>query len=219
MRKKTAGIVWPLFIVFMALRPIAYGMDEEYDYLAGSVHLDSYISGGNMRIEELVRVAKEQGAQVVIITDNDNKWVTYGIWPFRNLIQYTRGKRRIDGSPIQGIKKYGSERYITEIENAGKRHEIIAIHGTEAVPYYRWEGEGIQWQKPSTQNSQVASSERIDSKLKNWRRHLSSIKLKIDLKLKGWHQHLLVIGLKNAEEYEELPSIGNNTFPRQYNFN
>jgi hypothetical protein len=201
MKTKTATFVWLLLNVGLALAHASDSADEAYHYLAGSVHLDSYISGGEMGIDQLVETAKDQGAQVVIITDNDNKWVTYGVLPlFRHLTRYTRGPRRNDGSKVQAIKGYGARRYIRAIENAGEQHEIIAIPGVEAVPYYRWEGKGVIWNRLTDPG--------------NWANPLKWV----DLKLKNWHRHLLVIGLENAEDYKTLPSLGNETYPLRYDF-
>ncbi|MCZ6677021.1 MAG: hypothetical protein O7E52_07200 [Candidatus Poribacteria bacterium] len=201
MRK--SALLFYILLISIAFRTSAltYGT-EAYYYVPGAVHLDSYVSGSEMGIDELVRVAYENGMQVAIITDHDNEWATYGLWPFRDIIKYTGAKRYEFGpdvgKPIRAIKKYGAQNYIDSIEGAGRRYQVATIHGVEAVPYYQWEGRGIRWGelfKPTTW---------FDPS--NW----------LDLKLRNWHRHLLVIGLETAEDYEKLPSLGNSTYPLRY---
>jgi hypothetical protein len=112
-------------------------------------HISSTVSDGKYSLFEIVKIAKENGIKVVIITDRDLMRWEYGIWPLRKII-----KKRVERN---SIFKYGIKRYLKEIENLQKKFpEMIIIPGTESAPFYYWEG----------------SIWRRNLKMHNWHKHI-----------------------------------------------
>ncbi|GJQ59450.1 MAG: hypothetical protein SCALA701_22510 [Candidatus Scalindua sp.] len=110
---------------------ICYG--GEYALVPGSVHLHSTISNGEKTAEEIVALARESGIEAVIFTDHDTMRWTYGLSPLRRVIQKVINQN--------SILKYGAENYIDTIEALDTKYpETVVIHGTEAIPFYYWQG-------------------------------------------------------------------------------
>ncbi len=106
---------------------------EAYTLVPGSVHVHSTISNGEKTPEEIVSLAKENGIQAVIFTDHDTMRWEYGILPLRRIIQKATNQ--------DSILKYGAEKYINTIEELDAKYPgTIVIHGTEAIPFYYWQG-------------------------------------------------------------------------------
>ncbi len=147
----------------LATVPAAAGA---YEVVAIAVHIDTRASGGRYGVDEIAGFLEKNGIDGAIFADHDNAEITYGLFPFRHLIKKTRS--------FPSIETYGAGRYLEEIEEASRRHPgLILIPGTEAVPFYYWEGNPIDR----------------------------------NLKLVNWQEHMLVVGLTQAKQYSELPSI------------
>jgi len=123
--------------------------------IEGVIHLDTNIGGGRFSPEEMVKRVSEAGLKVAVITDHDNMRVEYGLPPLRKIIKKTVDKG--------GIKEYGSKRYIDTIEALRDKYpHILILHGSEAVPFYYWEGSPIKG----------------NLTLKNWHKHILILGLK-----------------------------------------
>jgi len=89
------------------------------------------------------------GLDAAIITDHDNMKVSYGVFPFQNLLKYSI----VENS----IATYGFKNYLFEIDQLDQMYpNTLIIPGIEAVPFYFWEG----------------SPFKKDLKLRNWHTHL-----------------------------------------------
>lgn len=149
---------------------------SKYQRVEGVIHLDTNIGGGTSSPEEIVKRVRDAGLKVAVITDHDNMRVEYGFPFLRNII-----KKRVDRG---GIREYGSKRYIETIDSLKPMYPaLLLLHGTEAIPFYYWEGSPI----------------------------------KGDLVLNNWHKHILILGLKDSEDYDNIPSVGFG-YPRRIGF-
>ncbi len=106
---------------------------EKYTLIPGVIHVHTTISNGEKTPEEVVKLAKENGIKVVIFTDHDTMKWTYGVLPLRKMIKKVVNQN--------SILKYGAANYINTIEELDKKYpDMLVIHGTEAIPFYYWQG-------------------------------------------------------------------------------
>jgi hypothetical protein len=126
-------LVFTLF--YSPLQPLSSG--KEYKNIPGLIHLDSNVSGGNFSPEELVKIARDNGFRIVIITDHDTNHWEYGLQPLRKI--FKKSIKR--GS----ILSYGPERYLEIFQQLNKKYpDVVSIHAAEAIPFYYWEGSYFQ---------------------------------------------------------------------------
>ncbi len=105
----------------------------KYTLIPSVIHIHTTIGNGKQAPEEIVKIAKENGIKGVIFTDHDTMKWTYGVPPLRNIIQ-----KVVDQN---SILKYGAANYINTIEGLNKKYpDMLIIHGTEAIPFYYWQG-------------------------------------------------------------------------------
>ena len=91
------------------------------------------MGNGEQPPEEIVKIAKEKGIKGIVFTDHDTMKWTYGVPPLRKIIQ-----KVIDQN---SILKYGAANYINTIEELNKKYpDMLLLHGTEAIPFYYWQG-------------------------------------------------------------------------------
>ncbi|MEW6670467.1 MAG: SPOR domain-containing protein [Thermodesulfobacteriota bacterium] len=108
----------------------------EYVQLPGVVHVHSRASSGLYSIEELVTLAKGMGLEVLVMTDQDQVAVEYGIFPLRNLI-----KKRVERN---SVLKLGPEKYLTLITQINQRQrDVLVVPGVQSAPFYYWSGSPI----------------------------------------------------------------------------
>ncbi|ODS34148.1 MAG: PHP domain protein [Candidatus Scalindua rubra] len=106
---------------------------EKHTLIPGVIHVHTTISNGEKTPEEIVKLAKENGIKVVIFTDHDTMKWTYGVPPLRKIIQKVVNQN--------SILKYGASNYINTIKELNKKYpDMLIIHGTEAIPFYYWQG-------------------------------------------------------------------------------
>jgi len=147
---KLALAVW--LYVFLCLASLSAG--AEYIQAPLAIHISSTISDGDLSPEEIVRIARNNGFKAVIITDRDYLQWEYGLWPLRNLIKTRQS--------MSSLATYGAERYLQKIAALQQQYsDIIIIPGTEAAPFYYWEG------SPYTPGF----------KIKSWHKHMLIIGL------------------------------------------
>ena len=109
------------------------GIAREYYQLPGVMHVHTTFSSGRYSIDELVAKAEEKKLGVLILTDNDQVVMEYGLFPFRNLIK----KREERNSLLQ----VGPAAYLSEIDRLNTRQKsVIIIPGVQSSPFYYWEG-------------------------------------------------------------------------------
>ena len=106
----------------------------EYIQLPGVIHVHSTFSSGKYSIGELVSRAENKDLEVLILTDNDQVVMEYGLFPFRNLI------KRKEQRP--SVLLAGPENYLAEIERLNRQQQsVLIIPGVQSSPFYYWTGD------------------------------------------------------------------------------
>ena len=116
------------------------GIAREYYQLSGVMHVHTTFSSGRYSIEELIAKADEKKLGVLVLTDDDQVTMEYGLFPLRNLIK----KREERHSVLQ----LGPEVYLSEIKRLNTQQKsVIIIPGVQSSPFYYWEensfGQGL----------------------------------------------------------------------------
>jgi hypothetical protein len=98
---------------------------KRFERIAGSIHVHTSFSGGNLKPKEAVSLAREKGIKILAITDySDRKWEYHRI-----------------GINKPSVLKFGTGKYLEEIgETANENPDMIVMCGLEASPSYYWEG-------------------------------------------------------------------------------
>jgi hypothetical protein len=97
------------------------------------IHIQTPVSGGIRSIKNYISLARNNGIDILIITDHDNLSYEYAIHPFRWLIK-------------QDVKKasvftYGVNNYLSQFKSlANNREGVLLIDGVESTPFYYWSG-------------------------------------------------------------------------------
>lgn len=126
---RSIGMFFLAFLIFLS----AYAGAEEYIQARGAVQISSTISDGSYQIKDIVGLVKNDGLDVVIITDRDLMRWQYGLWPLRRVLKMT-----VEQS---SIFKYGIKRYLKDIAAAQAAYpNVVVIPGMESAPFYYWKG-------------------------------------------------------------------------------
>ena len=106
---------------------------RDYMQLPGVIHVHSSVSSGSYSIGELVSRAENKGLKVLILTDNDQVVMEYGLFPLRNLINRREERRSVLLS--------GAENYLAEIEHVNRKQQsVLILAGVQSSPFYYWTG-------------------------------------------------------------------------------
>jgi len=101
--------------------------------IALAVHVHSTISTGSLSLDQLAAQAKAAGLDGIVLTDNYDLHVGYGVWPLRGLLQF--------GVNFPSVHQAGETAYLDQIRAAERRHpDLLWIPGVEVMPQYRWTG-------------------------------------------------------------------------------
>jgi len=113
--------------------PVISAPDNPFHHIAGSIHLQTPVSGGKRTFNDYLQLARQNEIGILIVTDHDTQKYQYGLWPLRGLI-----KKTVDES---SVFKYGLENYFKLIQQANSlAKDIIIIDGVESMPFYYWSG-------------------------------------------------------------------------------
>jgi hypothetical protein len=94
------NLYFVLYLFFSIVFPVnAYS--EDNIQIAGLIDIRSTFSDGSYSIEELVKMSKDRGFDVVVFTDNDRMEMEYGLFPLRHIIR----KRVEKPSVLKGAGK------------------------------------------------------------------------------------------------------------------
>ena len=105
----------------------------EYIQLPGVIHVHSTFSSGKYSIGELVSRAENKDLEVLILTDNDQVVMEYGLFPFRNLV------KRKEQRP--SVLLAGPKNYLAEIKRLNRQQQsVLIIPGVQSSPFYYWTG-------------------------------------------------------------------------------
>ena len=136
--------------VFLPFLIAAGASGAEFIPLRAAVHVDTSVSHGRRTIsiagipimtmegetpqdmEDIVRIARGQNVDVIILADRARSDVSYGLTPFSRLLKLTVS----EGS----VAEYGSARYLARVSAVAGRGGVIVIPGVECIPHYRWRG-------------------------------------------------------------------------------
>lgn len=158
----------------------ADGGNEFYDCYQVGIHFDSNISGGYYPPDTLIEFAIDNKLDAIIFCDHDRMEAEFGIPPLRNII-----KKKIEKP---SLKSFGFASYINFLDSLNTANpNLTVISGSEVNPCYYWTGDPFSrmWQDKTITKDYLSFK---------------------DLTLNNWHQHMMVIGLKDAEDYENLPA-------------
>jgi hypothetical protein len=101
--------------------------------IALAVHVHSTLSSGSLSLEQLAAQVKTAGLDGLILTDNYDLHVEYGLWPLRGLLRY--------GVDYPSIRQIGTAAYLDEVRALRQRHPaLLVIPGLEVMPHYFWTG-------------------------------------------------------------------------------
>ena len=127
-------IILCFFYYFFIHFSPAYAIEQtSYIQVPAATDLRTRFSDGRHSVEELVKMAKERGIEILIINDHHVYSLEYGIWPFEKII-----KKKVEDS---SVLKNGIESYLEEVEMISNKYpEIIIIPGLESSPFYYWTG-------------------------------------------------------------------------------
>ena len=183
-------IIWDLFVGILILSglhlnaqssrvpipTITSGQsNQKYQQVNGIIHLQTPVSGGTRRIGNYIKLARERGISIIIITDHDTLNYEYAIHPLRWLVKKTVVK--------ESVFNYGVDNYLELIRNRQSANpDIVLIDGVESIPFYYWSG--------SFQTHLKDKFGRRELMLNNRGKHI----LVIGLNTPDAYEHLPVIG-------------------------
>lgn len=125
-------------LIFLAVSNIlVVSAEEEIIHAPAAIQISSTVSDGKYSIPEIVKIAKQNGVKIVVLTDQDcSKW-EYGLWPLRRVMKRTE--------KANSISTYGIKQYLKEIEEVQKRNpDLVIIPGVESAPFYSWVGNPLK---------------------------------------------------------------------------
>ena len=109
------------------------GAAPPFKRLEAIIHLHSNFSfRGDYSPGRIVELAEEKGIEVVLFTDD--AWVkfSYGLFPFRRILNFSVQK--------DSVFKLGLHRYLSEIDRVQQDHpNSLVFPGLEVIPFYYWE--------------------------------------------------------------------------------
>ena len=98
----------------------------------GVVHVHSDLTTGDFALEGLVGLADEQGIGVLLLAENYQLRVDYGLPPFRALTRVSRHEPSV-GDAL--------EAYFARVAEVRRRlPHVLLVPGVEVMPHYHWTG-------------------------------------------------------------------------------
>lgn len=106
---------------------------EPLQRLPGAVHVHSDITTGDFSLEELARMALEEGVGALLLAENYLLQIDYGLPPFYALTRMSHAE--------PSVLAYGIERYLARVAEVRRLHpELVIVPGVEVIPHYSWTG-------------------------------------------------------------------------------
>ena len=97
------------------------GRGDDLIQVPAAIQISSTVSDGKYSISEIVKIAKDNGVKVVILTDRDFMRWQYGLWPLRRV-----AKKTVESN---SVFNYGIKRYLKEIEDTQEKNPDMALIG------------------------------------------------------------------------------------------
>ncbi len=124
-------------LVLMATLSGAAADAQDLIQIPGVISVHTSFGSGAYPLEELVKIAKEKGIEVLIPTDHDLVAMEYGIFPLRNIIKKRAEKK--------SVIRMGPEKYLNAIAQINKtQKDVLIIPGVQSSPFYYWTGSPFQ---------------------------------------------------------------------------
>ena len=106
---------------------------KEYFPVPGLMDLRTSFSDGAHSPEDLITIARLRGFRVLFFNDHHRIKLSYGIAPFRNLLEYSK--------EYPSLMTHGPQLYLDEIERLSRLHpDMILVPGSILSPFYYWSG-------------------------------------------------------------------------------
>lgn len=129
----TIVIVFPHFKLISQSPAVKNESFRQYQQVNGVLHLQTPVSGGTRRVDDYIKLAREHGIGIIIITDHDTLSYEYSIYPLRWLVRKTVKK--------DSVFTYGVNNYLESIHNRQAANpDILLVDGVESTPFYYWAG-------------------------------------------------------------------------------
>jgi hypothetical protein len=120
-----------ILLLFVGLAPAA--QSEAYFQVPGLMDLRTSFSDGAHSPEALVTIARLRGFRILFFNDHHRIKLSYGMIPFRNLLEYTR--------EFPSIMTHGPRAYLDEIDRLSSLYpDMILVPGCVISPFYYWSG-------------------------------------------------------------------------------
>ncbi|MFQ5743807.1 MAG: hypothetical protein ACE5HV_09495 [Acidobacteriota bacterium] len=104
--------------------------------LPTAVHVHSTASTGRLDLDSLSLLARDQGVEAVVLSENLVLRIRYAPWPLHYFFELQR--------QLPSLSVYGIRRHLREIAAAQERHpEVLLLPGVEVMPYVYWTGSPI----------------------------------------------------------------------------
>jgi len=106
---------------------------KEYFPVPGLMDLRTSFSDGAHSPEDLITIARLRGFRVLFFNDHHRIKLSYGIAPFRNLLEYSK--------EYPSLMTHGPQLYLDEIERLSRLYpDMILVPGSILSPFYYWSG-------------------------------------------------------------------------------
>jgi hypothetical protein len=127
--------LFPLLFLFSLLFAsfVLAAPSKEYFPVPGLMDLRTSFSDGAHSPEDLVTIARLRGFRVLFFNDHHRIKLSYGIAPFRNLLNYSR--------EFPSIMTHGPQTYLDEMARLSRLYpDMILVPGSIISPFYYWSG-------------------------------------------------------------------------------
>jgi len=107
-----------------------------YEQVSGLIDIRTTFSDGAHTIDQLAQMARERKFGVIVVTDHDRMALSYGLPPFRNILNITK--------ELNSINLQGADHYLQAIQAAQSKYpDLIIIPGSETASFYYWTGNPV----------------------------------------------------------------------------
>ena len=130
-RPKTGWAIF-LFLSLFIFFPVNRSTAEGRQRIEAILHIHStYSFKGELTPEEIVGIAHEKGLGAVVFADDAIVKISYGVFPFRNLLKISVEET--------SVFKRGLHHYLRELEKVHRKYpSILVMPGLEVAPFYYW---------------------------------------------------------------------------------